>query len=736
MLTVEIKGTVPGAGKTTLLVEYFVTSTLSNKVLLCPSNKDRQVCIEKAIDFGMTPKEAEKSIKTLRKFKGNYFKQVDIKEVYDPKTGKYIKEKSKPYYRTKHSKPHYGKIWNIFIDEAAMISKEEMDDLVKNWRINLLMLAGDSLQFCPVGNENVLCDGNIVLDEWVDIGTPYDLHIDYQLLLTKSLRSVDPKLTKAINLIKEGKVVEAIVLICQGRNPERCQYENTDWHIAYTNNACDRINKKYENGNRYIITLPDNRYKFWKSEILDINDKRFVQLNDMLIMANAKNPKVPLFADWLKIHASPAYAVTCHKLQGTTISKDKIYIHLGDILFGIRGIIDDEKRAEILQRFLYVAVSRATSLDQIELCGFGENPLIEDITSRRHPLKKNDKGEYVPDLDSNDIVGELAYTQSKINPMAGESILEDAFKAAGNDDSARGYLKDIPIGENTHVDDIPQEYKDMISRAHSGSRKWTDEKLKSYGDDAIGLRNDLIACHCDKRRREEILTRYTKLTGIVVPKETKEERKERLSKAHSKPRKNGWTDKKLLSYESVASLMNALSTCGCDRSRREKLLTRYAELRGVIVPKETEEERKERISKAHSGSRKSSKWTDEKLMSYTDREALKKKVKNYKKPIRERILNEWDELHNVNTEETKTIVEEPKSNENVEKVQASPLITNTKEVEGVRRIEGKALQKKEDKVKDELTHKHQSSKNYVDTDEEALEQSLDILIQDSHSRVE
>ncbi len=574
MKVTEIKGTVPGAGKTTALVSLFVTSNLPNKILLCPSNKDRQVCIEKATMFGMDVEEAEKNITTLRRFKKNFYKHVRVGKYFDTESMEYCEVQEAPTYITKHSKPHYGKIWNIFIDEASMISKEEMDDLVNNWRINNLVLCGDSLQFGPIGNKEVLFDGADPIEVWLDEGLPYDLNIDNQFLLNKSLRSIDPKLTKAINLIKEGKVIEAISLIYDGKNPEdlECKYKDSDWHIAYTNSACDRINKKYTDPKRFIITLTDHNYKFWKSEILDINDRRFVNLNDKLIMANSKDPDSPLFDEWLEKHATPAYAVTCHKLQGTTISEGKIYIHLADVLYGLQDIVKDNERADILQKFLYVAVSRATKASQIEFYGFGDNSLIEDIYNRHHPLKKDGKGGYVPDLEKNTIGDELAYLQSKMHPMVDGSIKRDAFTTTGGDKNLNQLLEDVLEYDVSTVEDVPQEYKDKISKAHSGHRKngWTDEKLMSYTDVA-DLRRDLNKC--DIRYREELFARYTKLTGIVIPKETEEERKERISKAPK------WTDERIMSYDDIKELKNAIRDLA--GRHKKKLLARWEELHNV-----------------------------------------------------------------------------------------------------------------------------------------------------------
>ena len=154
MKITEIKGIVPGAGKTTILANLFFNSQLTNKIILTPTNQRRQGCINILMELGMDAKEAEKSVKTLRKFKHNFYERKSKTEYFDTEATEW-KEQVDTIYTTTHSKKHFKKVWNIFIDEASMVSKEEMDDLLQNWKIHNLVLDGDSNQFDPIGSSFV-----------------------------------------------------------------------------------------------------------------------------------------------------------------------------------------------------------------------------------------------------------------------------------------------------------------------------------------------------------------------------------------------------------------------------------------------------------------------------------------------------------------------------------------------------------------------------------------------------
>lgn len=468
MKITEIKGIVPGAGKTTILTNLFFNSHLTNKIILTPTNQRRQGCINILIELGMDAKEAEKSVKTLRKFKHNYYERKSKTEYFDTEATEW-KEQVDTIYTTTHSKKHFKKVWNIFIDEASMISKEEMDDLLQNWRIHNLVLDGDSNQFDPIGSSFEMKLYEKTESVWLDKGELYSVEADNQILLNKSMRARDPILKKAIELIKAGKVIEGLIEVLSNREPKNCENKLTDWHIAYTNNKCDHLNQMYEHPRRFIVTHNDNIHGFNTSEILDIDDRRLVDLERTLMYEGLKDPNVPSFDEWKKNYLKPAYAVTCHKLQGTTLSEGDIFIHIDDILFDLQKLDAITDRAKLFQKFLYIAISRAVSVDQINIYGLGDVNLLTCIQKSKAGVRMYDS-----------VADEICKLQENMGPLVDKSIREDAVEFAADDEKLLEYALSCLSYDEKDVSDIggAEKYLEEISKAHSVTHK--PHKRKEY----------------------------------------------------------------------------------------------------------------------------------------------------------------------------------------------------------------------------------------------------------------
>ena len=468
MKITEIKGIVPGAGKTTILTNLFFNSQLTNKIILTPTNQGRWHCINILIELGMDTKEAEKSVKTLRKFKHNFYERKSKTEYFDTETTEW-KEHVDTIYTTTHSKKHFKKVWNIFIDEASMISKEEMDDLLQNWKIHNLVLDGDSNQFDPIGSSFEMKLYEKTESVWLDNGELYSVEADNQILLTKSMRARDPILKKAIELIKAGNVIDGLIEVLSNREPKDCENKLTDWHIAYTNNKCDHLNQMYKHPRRFIVTHNDNIHGFSTSEILDIDDRRLVDLERTLMYENLKDPRVPSFDEWKKNYLKPAYAVTCHKLQGTTLSEGDIFIHIDDILFDLQKLDAITDRAKLFQKFLYIAISRAVSVDQINIYGLGDVNLLTCIQKSKAGVRMYDS-----------VADEICKLQENMGPLVDKSIKEDAVEFAADDEKLLEYALSCLSYDEKDVSDIggAEEYLEEISKAHSVTHK--PHKRKEY----------------------------------------------------------------------------------------------------------------------------------------------------------------------------------------------------------------------------------------------------------------
>ena len=494
MNIIEIKALKAGSGKTVTLVDLFKRAPLKNKLILTPSNKARQVCIQRlGKEYSIPYDKAVEVTKTLRSFKRNYV-QVKLSSEDDNET-----------YVTIDSKDHITyEPYNLFIDEASMISDFEMQDLVKHWRIQNLILAGDCLQFEPIGgkqailapngNVKITNEGEVLLSE--DAGDLYNLPVDHQILLTKQFRAQDSDLLKVIDLIKKGEIWEALIHIINVHNPIDCENLPTDQHIAYTNNKCEHLNQMYGNNvAKWIVTKDDKMHGFFTSEIIENNDVRFKQLEKTLDTEAIQNPnkKIPNLSQWKQIHLKPAYAITCHKLQGSTIENGDIFIHLDDILFGLKEVIQDEKeRAKLFQKFLYIAVSRAVSIDQINIYGLGVSMSdlmkISGAENFRNPEFREKCTEYMCELVELDELCE---------EMVDPTIKEDAVRYAADDENLLKYLESIldykVVEDEMYLKYKEQHYGKEFSEAQKGKhsnphkphkphkshkQSWTQEELE------------------------------------------------------------------------------------------------------------------------------------------------------------------------------------------------------------------------------------------------------------------
>lgn len=486
MNTIEIKALKAGSGKTVTLVNLFKKTHLKNKLILTPSNKARQVCIQRLCkDYSMEYDKAAEMVKTLRSFKRNYV-QVKLSS-----------EDNNETYVTIESKNHITyEPYNLFIDEASMISDFEMQDLVKHWRIQNLILDGDCLQFEPIGGKQAILapngevkvtnEGEVLLSE--DSGALYNLPIDHQVLLTKQFRAHDSVLLEAIDLIKKGEIMEAIFQIVGAHNPIDCMNLPTDQHIAYTNEKCKHLNEMYKgNVDKWIVVKDDKMHSFFTSEIIKNNDSRFKQLENDLMYEAIQNPekKIPTFEEWKNTHLKPAYAITCHKLQGSTIESGDIFIHIDDILLGLQDVLDENERAKLFQKFLYIAVSRATSVKQLNLYGLGISFIdLLKIDSTRRSSSEEFKNLCTECMDELLKMDELA--EEMIDP----TIKEDAVRYSADDEDLIDYLESV-IDYEVVEDEMYLKWKEEhyqseeYSKAHSVKHKqhkykYTDEYLLTF----------------------------------------------------------------------------------------------------------------------------------------------------------------------------------------------------------------------------------------------------------------
>ena len=456
MNTIEIKGTVPGAGKTTSLVKTVVellqNTSKTNLVILTPSNKNKQNIQQMLLSYGVSKQSL---VKTFREFKQNFTKWKVGSRIYDQEAMEYVAQYSSEQYITTESKFHYKKVWDyVFIDEAGMISKAEMDDLIKHFKIRHLILVGDSNQFAPIPNCQVLEGTKESI--WIDNGDFYDVPINYQFLLNSSMRAKDRKLNKVINLIKEGDII-SFLAACQKANTE---IKKDDWNIAYTNAACNRINSLYREKckvSKYIVCRNDKKHGFSKSEILEVNSNRFEKLRNSLVTENID------WEDWRNIYLRPAMCITSHKLQGTTIKQGNVRIHLDDVIAGVynNDSIKFEDKVTTIQKYLYIAVSRACRFDQIQVLWHGKE--LRDLLEKlmRTPAGLNER------ID--DINETFSVLMDEMKPLADDNLQNKPYweGSAKDKDLVTELCKVLTMPAEANVLEGEEEFRRNYSMSRS-----------------------------------------------------------------------------------------------------------------------------------------------------------------------------------------------------------------------------------------------------------------------------
>lgn len=421
MKVIQIKAEVPGAGKTFTLVKTFKKFKSNKKIILTPSNKARQNAIRILKDLGEN--NAENFVKTIRMFKKNYIR-AKVEKYWDFESSEWIEKKTDSYITIPSKRKESRKPYDIFIDEVSMISEWELNDLINNFWIRNLVTAGDINQFDPIGGWTAVLDskGKIIKDEdgtelrFIDQGKEWKPENPKKVVLNKSMRARDPKLVKALKLIKEGKIIEGICH-CMETSYD-CEKSPTDTHIAYTNNKVEKLNKMYENvvGKKWVVSEKDDRLGLYKMMELDDAQLEIIQ-NRWVMLGDEKES----WENYKSTHFKLAFALTCHKLQGSTIEKGNIFIHIDDILLGkTQEYYSIEDFAKLFQKYIYIAVSRAVSIEQVNMYGLGVR-LIDLMSIADRNERWNEKAKNYSEK-CNEVIDMLIKIDHLAKPMQDEDL--------------------------------------------------------------------------------------------------------------------------------------------------------------------------------------------------------------------------------------------------------------------------------------------------------------------------
>lgn len=525
---IEIKGSVAGSGKSSTAARLFKTlyneKVLKNLIILTPTNKTKYEMIAKLEDNGISSKASKHLVKTIRRFKRNYNEILYDNLRFDDELGEWVEISSNKQYILKQSTYHYKKIYNIIIDEASMVSDYEMQDLIEHYKIQNLFLVGDSLQFDPIGNNEVQKDISTKenITEWCDHGKTYNVPVNFRIILNESLRAKEDSLQSLVDDIKgqtfgSTSITNIFSGLLSRFMDQTFDLKDDDYHICYTNKQCDLMNSLYET-KRWIVKENDH------TKSLSIS-KGEIYTKEQLDFYNIKKRYEDLgressYEDWFKHHFKPAYGVTCHKMQGTTIYNENIYIHLEDILL-CKSIESIQERLDIFHKFLYVAVTRATSLDQIKIVAYTTKKDDKIVLHNLIDLYKNTSSEDPQLAKKCNQLAEIFNQTSRLAALIDPTV-EPAtahLTAETMYFSARDYKDVIEEIRNrlNFNEDIKltgeDDYNDKIKKAHSIQHKQHKQhkhKQKEYPIEWYEMTKSMTAREWSKATGKSV-TLYYKL---------------------------------------------------------------------------------------------------------------------------------------------------------------------------------------------------------------------------------
>lgn len=274
----------------------------------------------------------------------------------------------------------------IMIDEAWMLSQEDIETVKKQFPKCCILLFGDPNQFPPIEDNTVLkAYDNLAMDAYdkaiyeirkaikkgIKRNTIYSLDKMYNL--TVQYRVKTPELKRFLDNIKQGFASEEDALVFMQKHQYRedqeydfaiCRtWEGSNGVYSYGNYSIDnnkRTLKSLKKGIKGVYVGQTSGYTregFSKNSLFQVNGKSFEnekQVTDMSV-----------FRDEKKMHLQGA--VTCHSIQGATLNTGtKIVVDVDDAMSLIDTEVKVDKQLyEDFARFMYIACSRVQSEDDI-----------------------------------------------------------------------------------------------------------------------------------------------------------------------------------------------------------------------------------------------------------------------------------------------------------------------------------------------------------------------------------
>lgn len=274
----------------------------------------------------------------------------------------------------------------IMIDEAWMLSQEDIETVKKQFPKCCILLFGDPNQFPPIEDNTVLkAYDNLAMDAYdkhiyeirkaikkgIKRNTIYSLDKMYNL--TVQYRVKTPELKRFLDNIKQGFASEEDALVFMQKHQYK-EDQEYDFAICRTwegsNGVYSYGSYNIENNKRTLRSLKKTikgvyvgqtsgytRKGFSKNSLFQLNGKSFEndkQITDMSIFKDEKLMRLQ-------------GAVTCHSIQGATLNTGtKVIVDVDDAM----SLIDTEAKVEKqlyedFARFMYIACSRVQSEEDI-----------------------------------------------------------------------------------------------------------------------------------------------------------------------------------------------------------------------------------------------------------------------------------------------------------------------------------------------------------------------------------
>lgn len=316
--TIAFTGTFPGVGKS------FTKNELV-KQLLAQGYK--------VFNTGTTQKASNNGGQTVASLCLDYHNNWNIKPT---RKGNLVRSKTSAFF---------------IIDEAFMYDQRTLSMLKEHYPKCCFILFGDPMQFEPVSGDKPITE------------------IDALFNLSKMMRC-DSEIVSALKIIKSGNlpiefmykhtsnnVNDKMLMLCYKKGFAKCfseQYSDTIYKTLYKSTRVS----SYEMNDETHYSALDNvcNGDLWR--LIDINHN--VGLNkDMYTLERISGESfiITVDEDKFNIHFNKQNGLNCHKIQGDTIREDT-----GIIIWFDTGIVNN---TQLLLRFLYVAISRARSCNQI-----------------------------------------------------------------------------------------------------------------------------------------------------------------------------------------------------------------------------------------------------------------------------------------------------------------------------------------------------------------------------------